>query len=380
MKKRLDNFEINFSSTAASNKRDISHIREVIIDVLAASSSKSWIGFHANLYFKEFQKPSWENSFDSEWGSIHGFPEGWIERDLKDIKTYITKRAPYFNIGIIEKNIDYQVSEAKNLRNDILSELVLIENNERYTSEQKAIKDLSDFSWGLTQADVIDLKRPKQAVTRDSFALHQGIMTPPHEFYDGILISCLSKIEQVEDFVAKCKRLLRQIEIKCNYHESIKENRDTDKALTILLNIFDRFHFVARQLRHRYSNRETLKITDEYDVQDLLHALLKMNFDDIRPEEWNPSYAGGSTRSDFLLKPEQVVLEIKKTRPSMTDKDLGNQLIIDVAKYKQHPDCKVLICFVYDPEGIIGNSKGMEDDLNKLSTENMRVLTIIRPL
>ncbi|MMZ64232.1 hypothetical protein D1872_265390 [compost metagenome] len=147
-----------------------------------------------------------------------------------------------------------------------------------------------------------------------------------------------------------------------------------------MLNIFDRFHFVARQLRHRYSNRETLKITDEYDVQDLLHALLKMNFDDIRPEEWNPSYAGGSTRSDFLLKPEQVVLEIKKTRPSMTDKDLGNQLIIDVAKYKQHPDCKVLICFVYDPEGIIGNSKGMEDDLNKLSTENMRVLTIIRPL
>ena len=40
---------------------------------------------------------------------------------------------------------------------------------------------------------------------------------------------------------------------------------------------------------------------DEYDVQDLFHALLTIYFEDIRKEEWSPSYAGGASRMDFLL-------------------------------------------------------------------------------
>ena len=128
--------------------------------------------------------------------------------------------------------------------------------------------------------------------------------------------------------------------------------------------IFTRFHNVARQLRTRHAKRETLSIADEYDVQDLLHALLRLYFDDIRPEEWTPSYAGGCSRMDFLLKNEKVVIEVKKTRNSMKDSDLGKQLIIDIEKYKTHPDCEHLICFVYDPEGLLGNPTGIENDLN----------------
>ena len=74
---------------------------------------------------------------------------------------------------------------------------------------------------------------------------------------------------------------------------------DTDEVLE---RIFQKFHRVARQLRNRHNGRPTLDVNDEYDVQDLLHALLKMYFDDVRPEEWTPSYAGKSARMDFLLK------------------------------------------------------------------------------
>lgn len=141
--------------------------------------------------------------------------------------------------------------------------------------------------------------------------------------------------------------------------------------------ICNRFHIVARQIRARYNGRETLCVTDEYDVQYLLHALLRLYFEDIRPEEYTPSYAGGSSRMDFLLKAEQIVVEVKKTRDSMSPKDLGSQLIEDIDRYQAHPDCKLLVCFVYDPEGLIPNPRGIESDLSR--DDPLRVRVLIRP-
>jgi hypothetical protein len=144
--------------------------------------------------------------------------------------------------------------------------------------------------------------------------------------------------------------------------------------------LLSRFHVVARQMRSRYERRSTLEVQDEYDVQDLLHALLKTDFDDIRTEEWTPSYAGAASRMDFLLKEEQTVVEVKKTRATLKEKDIGSQLLVDVQRYRTHPDCKVLICFVYDPEGLIGNPRGLINDLQKQSTAELKVVVIINPM
>ncbi|WP_158442860.1 hypothetical protein [Pelosinus sp. UFO1] len=37
------------------------------------------------------------------------------------------------------------------------------------------------------------------------------------------------------------------------------------------------------------------------------------------------------------------------------------------------------MCFVYDPEGRIGNPAGIENDLNQLSTNEINVMVMIRP-
>lgn len=145
------------------------------------------------------------------------------------------------------------------------------------------------------------------------------------------------------------------------------------EKIKILEVIFLNFHKMARKIRDRHENRATLDINDEYDVQDLLFATLQLFFDDIRKEEWTPSYAGNNSRVDFLLKNEKIVLEVKKTRNNMKDKDVGEQLIIDIAKYKAHPDCQKLICFVYDPDGKIGNPTGLINDLEKENKNFVKV-------
>lgn len=171
-------------------------------------------------------------------------------------------------------------------------------------------------------------------------------------------------------------------EISKVYGRLVKEKGEYEgkvETLSVLERIFDRFHGVTKQLGSRHDSRSTIDVSDEYDVQDLIHGLLKIYFDDIRTEEWTPSYAGSCSRMDFLLKDEQVVIEVKKTRESIRDKEIGEQLIVDIAKYGEHPDCKTLVCFVYDPEGRISNPTGLENDLVKLSSNRLDVKAFIFP-
>ena len=166
--------------------------------------------------------------------------------------------------------------------------------------------------------------------------------------------------------------------------EDISENNFNLKKITKtdpkqnLEKILNNFHRVVRQLRNRHDNRQTIKITDEYDVQDLLHALLLIHFEDVRPEEWTPSYAGSSNRMDFLLKNENIIIETKMTRPTLKDKKIGEELIIDIEKYSQYQNCNVLYCFVYDPQEYINNPKGLENDLSR-KYEELEVNVIIVP-
>lgn len=116
-------------------------------------------------------------------------------------------------------------------------------------------------------------------------------------------------------------------------------------------------------LTHRRKGAQSLSFSNEYDVQDLLHALLRPWIQDIRPEEFTPSYAGSSTRMDFLFPTHQMVIETKIVRDRNHAKKIGDELIIDIEHYRKHPDCSSLWCVVYDPEHLITNSEGLKTDL-----------------
>ncbi len=140
-------------------------------------------------------------------------------------------------------------------------------------------------------------------------------------------------------------------------HERIRQ-------MLMLERLCSRFHLVAERLRSRHADRETLHVEDEHDVQDLLHALLNLEHDDVQLEEWTPSYTGGGPRTDFLLKLERIVVQAKMSRSDFGAKELEEQLAVDMQRYRQHPACGTLVTFIYDPEGRIGNPRGIENDFS----------------
>jgi REase_DpnII-MboI/Family of unknown function (DUF5763) len=147
-----------------------------------------------------------------------------------------------------------------------------------------------------------------------------------------------------------------------------KNGKDTQKSnidpWEILATILKNFDKSARQIKKRYNGRATMDIKDEYDVQDLLHSILRAYFDDVRPEESVPSYAWSNSRVDFLLKKERIVIEVKFASEKLKEKEIGNQLIIDIKKYQTHQDCEQLYCLVYDQNNEIRNPIGLERDLS----------------
>ncbi|HDT3627226.1 TPA: malate dehydrogenase [Morganella morganii subsp. morganii] len=153
-------------------------------------------------------------------------------------------------------------------------------------------------------------------------------------------------------------------------HSAVSANTSQENsALSLVLNILNRFPTFVRQLKRRHNGRAPLEVNDEYDVQDMVYALLTLHFDDIRAEEYTPSFAGAASRQDFLLKKEKIVIEVKKTRESLGAGKVGGELLIDMARYRAHQDCDTLILFVYDPDCYINNPMGVRTDLESKDAE-----------
>ena len=86
-------------------------------------------------------------------------------------------------------------------------------------------------------------------------------------------------------------------------------------------------------------------------------------FDDVRAEDPTEQFAGGSSRIDFILKRENIAIEVKCTRPSMTVRKLREELLSDLSSYPHHSSTEGVFILVYDKEYIVTNPVGFEDDL-----------------
>lgn len=151
----------------------------------------------------------------------------------------------------------------------------------------------------------------------------------------------------------------------------------TDPTATVVA-LCRRFQLFVDRLQTRQRSRQSLPVTDEYDVQDLLHAILKLHFDDVRPEEWTPSYAGNASRIDFFLPRERMIIEAKMTRQGLGQKEVANELIVDVARYTKFPNVDSLVCLIYDPARRCANPAALENDLGN-SEGRLRVVAVVCP-
>jgi hypothetical protein len=121
------------------------------------------------------------------------------------------------------------------------------------------------------------------------------------------------------------------------------------EVLAALDRLLRRLPRAVRQLRVRHGGRPAFRVEDEYDLADLLRALLPLSFDDVRPEGRTPSYAAG-TRTDFVLAAEQTVVTAKRVSTAADEPGLAAQVAEDAGYYERRGGVQRLVVLIHDPE------------------------------
>lgn len=103
--------------------------------------------------------------------------------------------------------------------------------------------------------------------------------------------------------------------------------------------------------RRKGKENETIRLSDEYDIQDLLHVMLKPQFPLIRTE----NVVDGKTdrqflKIDFTIPDSNIAIECKYAKHDTSMPEIKKQMHDDIIIYSNHPDCKTLIFFIYNKD------------------------------
>jgi predicted nucleotide-binding protein len=169
----------------------VSALQEAQIKV-GKSWSGSWIGHHSRIYYDNLEVPPPGAHFSSEWGTDNMLGNGtsgrWSEYSFDDVYNEIHRMAGNPDLSVWE---DYY-SEGVKLFDRTKKELeVLLTVESEATGEafyKTLLEELSKILL-LAENHFISFVRPKNFSSRDSLAISQGIMTPPHL---KVMAECMS--------------------------------------------------------------------------------------------------------------------------------------------------------------------------------------------
>lgn len=156
----------------------------------------------------------------------------------------------------------------------------------------------------------------------------------------------------------------------------VENNIPKEIAIIIIKRIMDNFYkYIEAMYESQVHGKakilkkdlDKIKIGNEYDVQRILYSIIKPIFPLARLEV--PDDAGyNSVRYDIYVDEYDVVIEVKCTRNSMTERTLEEEIGSDIYHYQT----KNVFFFIYDKDKIIKNVDAFiraytrrEDDFDK---------------
>ena len=143
--------------------------------------SRSWLGYHANVYYATLEPPPPGAHFSQEWGLKDTFSGGtvgdWVEFDPKDVEAAIRARAGNPDLKLLNTFRDEVAEEFDLARMDVLS---ILDARKTEPFIKGVLDQLEEIAIGDVPT-ILDTLKPKgEFMSRDTLAIGQGFWTPPH--------------------------------------------------------------------------------------------------------------------------------------------------------------------------------------------------------
>lgn len=120
-------------------------------------------------------------------------------------------------------------------------------------------------------------------------------------------------------------------------------------AIEAVMRVIDQFPAATHALRQRQRSRPPFVINDEYDAQDLFHALALGVLPDLVPEDPASKVAGKGSRLDFTSRSARLGVELKYLRSAADLERVRQEILVDESTYQMHPHVETVAVLVHDP-------------------------------
>ena len=166
--------------------------------------SKSWLGYHAYVYYRDFRIPPPGMHFSKEWGiqrqAFNRGTEGdWVEYSGPEVIELIHKVAgnPDLNPA---RAFDDEARDTFRQNQTAMASILDINSRKLESDYLRELQEQVGNLSTTTQHEVIQHLKPQQSRSRDSLASGQGHWTPPH-------ISVLSEVVAINHGIGILKHL-----------------------------------------------------------------------------------------------------------------------------------------------------------------------------
>lgn len=193
-----------------------------------------------------------------------------------------------------------------------------------------------------------------QSISRD-FLIETKVL--PNKFSDT------ENVKKIDEALYKGKSYLRNLNTDIQLdkylprvnHDSIEKTTAVAIIRKILRNFYKHIKAMYQDEVHgngkiKKEDLDKIKIGNEYDVQRILYSLIRPIFPNARLEVADDA-GYNSVRYDIALHEYGIVIEVKCTRPTMTERKLTEELGADSFHYKADH----LFLFIFDKEKLIEN-------------------------
>jgi predicted nucleotide-binding protein len=169
------------------------------------SFSGSWLGYHARVYYADLTPPPPGANFSAEWGLMdtvgsYGSVGAWQQFDPGQVMAFIQRLGGNPDLSAARTIAETGRKVADRAKSDMLSilESEMAEGRDGFLEKLKAEIEQSTE---VTLSDAIDFLTPRgQVMTRDSLALTQGSVVPPH-------ISAIADLIALRHNIGRCRQL-----------------------------------------------------------------------------------------------------------------------------------------------------------------------------